>query len=96
MWAAYPLFFLAMMLIAMRTGAFGAMLTALVPAWRRGALMSLTVAMGQVGYSLGGAAAGPLYARLGFAADALLGAAVALGAGLVIWFRLPEPEPTGE
>lgn len=96
LWVAYPLFFLAMMLIAMRTGAFGAMLTALVPAWRRGALMSLTVAMGQVGYSLGGAAAGPLYTRLGFAGDTLLGAAVALGAGLVIWFRLPEPHLPGK
>jgi len=91
LWVAYPLFFLAMVLIAMRNGPFGAMLTALVPAWRRGALMSLTVAMGQLGYSLGGALSGPLYSNSGYGANTLWASLVVLCAGLVVWYRIPEP-----
>ena len=94
LWVAYPLFFMAMVLIAMRTGPFGAMLTALVPAWRRGALLSLTVAMGQLGYSLGGALSGPLYSHFGYVGNTLWASLTVLGAGWVIWFRLPEPERT--
>ena len=62
---AYVFFFLSMVLVAMRVSPFSAMLTALVSDERRGSLMSLTVALGQVGFALGGAIAGPLFANVG-------------------------------
>ncbi|MGB1656514.1 MAG: MFS transporter, partial [Longimicrobiales bacterium] len=63
---AYVFFFLTMVLVAMRISPFSALLTALVSDERRGSLMSLTVALGQVGFALGGAIAGPLYADIGY------------------------------
>ena len=36
--------------------------------------MSLTVALGQVGFGLGGALAGPFYADLGYASNTVIGA----------------------
>ncbi|NNK63159.1 MAG: MFS transporter, partial [Gemmatimonadetes bacterium] len=61
-WVAYPVFFMTMVLVAMRISPFSALLTALVKDHRRGSLMSLTVALGQVGFAVGGAVAGPLFA----------------------------------
>ena len=53
--------------------------------------MSLTIALGQVGFGLGGALAGPLYADLGYESNALIGAVSVLGMGLMVWFLVPEP-----
>lgn len=89
--AAYVAFLLTMVLIAMRVSPFSALLTTLVQDERRGALMSLTVALGQVGFALGGVIAGPLFAGVGFFSNALLGALFVLGMGLIVWFRIPEP-----
>jgi predicted MFS family arabinose efflux permease len=89
--AAYVLFFLVMVLVAMRTSPFSALLTALVRDERRGSLMSLTVALGQLGLALGGATAGPLFSRVGYLSNAMLGAAFVLGMGMVVWFLIPEP-----
>ncbi len=91
LWVAYPLFFLTMVLVAMRVSPFSALLTALVPDQNRGSLMSLTIALGQVGFGLGGAVAGPLYARLGYGSNTILGAVSVLGMGLMVWFLVPEP-----
>jgi len=91
LFAAYVIFFLTMILIAMRVSPFSALLTALVQDERRGALMSLTVALGQVGFALGGVVAGPLFARAGFLSNAALGALMVLGMGLIVWFKIPEP-----
>jgi predicted MFS family arabinose efflux permease len=99
LWIAYPLFFVTMGLVAMRISPFSALLTALVPDHNRGSLMSLTVALGQVGFGLGGAVAGPLYAGLGYASNTFLGAVSVLGMGLIVWFLVPEPpvaKATGE
>jgi predicted MFS family arabinose efflux permease len=90
-WVAYPLFFLIMVLVAMRISPFSALLTALVPDESRGSLMSLTIALGQVGFGLGGAVAGPLFARLGYLSNTVLGAVAVLGMGLMVWFMVPEP-----
>jgi predicted MFS family arabinose efflux permease len=90
-WVAYPLFFLTMILVAMRMSPFSAMLTALVSGERRGSLMSLTVALGQVGFGLGGAISGPLYADLGYGSNTVIGAVSVLGMGLIVWFLVPEP-----
>jgi predicted MFS family arabinose efflux permease len=91
MWMAYVLFFLTMVLVAMRISPFSALLTALVEDHRRGSLMSLTVALGQVGFAVGGAVAGPLYAHVGYGSNTVVGAASVLGMGLIVWFFIPEP-----
>jgi len=91
-WVAYPFFFLVMALVAMRISPFSALLTELVPDHSRGSLMSLTVALGQVGFGLGGALAGPLYADLGYASNTVIGAISVLGMGLMVWFLVPEPK----
>lgn len=90
--AAYVFFFLTMVLVAMRISPFSALLTALVQDERRGSLMSLTVALGQLGFALGGAIAGPLFADVGYSSNTVLGALMVLGMGLIVWFRIPEPE----
>lgn len=88
---AYVFFFLTMVLVAMRISPFSALLTALVSDERRGSLMSLTVALGQVGFALGGAIAGPLYADIGYGSNTVLAAASVLIMGLIVWFFVPEP-----
>ena len=91
-WTAYVLFFLVMVLTAMRISPFSALLTALVTDERRGSLMSLSVALGQLGMAAGGALAGPLYAGAGYPANAMVGAVSVLAMGVIVWTRLPEPE----
>jgi predicted MFS family arabinose efflux permease len=91
-WMAYPLFFLAMVLIAMRISPFQALVTELVNADNRGALMSLMIAIGQVGYGLGGAVAGPAYAKAGYLSNTIIGAVLILAMAWVVWRYLPEPE----
>jgi predicted MFS family arabinose efflux permease len=93
-YAAYIIFFLVMVLVAMRISPFSALLTALVEDRRRGSLMSLAVALGQVGFAVGGAIAGPLYA-IGFGWNTILGAVSVLGMGLIVWYRVPEPRAIG-
>jgi predicted MFS family arabinose efflux permease len=94
-WVAYPIFFMTMVLVAMRISPFSALLTALVNDHRRGSLMSLTVALGQVGFAVGGAVAGPLFAGGGYTSNTVLGAISVLGMGLIVWFFIPEPPATG-
>ncbi|MGD2068930.1 MAG: MFS transporter [Gemmatimonadota bacterium] len=91
LWWAYPMFFLFMVLVAMRISPFSALLTALVDDHRRGSLMSLTVALGQMGFAVGGAVAGPLFAGVGYGSNAVLGALSVLAMGLIVWFLVPEP-----
>ena len=88
---AYVFFFLTMVLVAMRVSPFSALLTGLVRDERRGSLMSLAVALGQLGFALGGAVSGPMFARVGYASNTVLGAVFVLGMGLVVWFFIPEP-----
>ncbi|MEZ4424870.1 MAG: MFS transporter [Gemmatimonadota bacterium] len=89
---AYPIFFLVMVLVAMRVSPFSALLTALVSDERRGSLMSLTVALGQVGFAIGGAVAGPLYAYRGYQSNTVLAATSVLLMGVVVWLFIPEPD----
>ena len=84
-------FFLIMMLVAMRISPFSALLTGLVNDDRRGSLMSLAVALGQMGFALGGAIAGPLFAGMGYSSNTVLGAIFVLAMGLIVWFFIPEP-----
>jgi predicted MFS family arabinose efflux permease len=89
--AAYPYFFVIMGLVAMRIGPFSALLTALVRDDRRGSLLSLTVALGQVGFAVGGTVSGLIYASVGFGPTSVLAAISVMGMGLVVWVLVPEP-----
>ena len=89
---AYLFFFVTMVLVAMRVSPFSALLTGLVRDEQRGALMSLAVALGQLGFALGGAVSGPLFARVGYVSNTVLGAVFVLGMGLIVWFFIPEPK----
>ncbi len=91
LWVAYLIFFLSMVLVAMRVSPFSALLTSLVDDRRRGSLMSLTVALGQVGFAVGGALAGPLYAKVGYGSNTILGAIFVFGMGVIVWRWVPEP-----
>ena len=93
LFTAYVFFFMTMALVAMRVSPFSALVTELVQDERRGSLMCLTLALGQVGFALGGAVAGPLYAQVGYLSNTLLGAGFVLGMGLIVWFFIPEPGP---
>ncbi|MCA9660405.1 MAG: MFS transporter [Myxococcales bacterium] len=94
-WIAYPAFFAAMILLAMRLSPMQALLTALTPSSRRGSLLSLTVACGQLGSGAGGAAAGLLFARYGYEANTLMTAAAMVIAALIVALALPEPGSEG-
>ena len=91
-WMAYPMFFLVMVLVAARISPFSALLTGLVDGKRRGSLMSLTVALGQVGFAVGSGVAGPLFDDVGYWSNTVLAAASVLGMGLMVWFLIPEPD----
>lgn len=89
---AYPVFFVIMALVAMRISPFQALLTAIVDARQRGALMSLMIGIGQVGFGIGGALAGPVYLHYGFFVNSLLGGITILIMAFLVWRFLPEPE----
>ena len=91
-WAAYILYFVLMVLVAARLSPFSALLTALVSGERRGSLMSMTIALGQIGFAVGAAAAGPMYSRFGFASNTVLGAVAVLIMAGIIAYLVPEPE----
>jgi predicted MFS family arabinose efflux permease len=104
-WVAYPIFFLFMVMQAMRTSPYSALLTSLVDDSRRGSLMSFTVAIGQLGLSAGSALAGVLYESgsalsgplfgHGYGLNAALGAASVLSMGILVWTQIPEPDAGG-
>ena len=92
-WAAYFLYFTIMVLVAARISPFSALLTALVSDERRGSLMSMTIALGQIGFAVGAAAAGPLYSRFGYGSNTVLGAAAVLIMAGIVAYLVPEPAP---
>jgi len=93
-WIAYPAFFLIMALVAMRISPFQALLTAMVDARQRGALMSLMIGIGQVGFGLGSAIAGPVYLFGGFGLNSIIGGIMILAMAFLVWKFLPEPKLT--
>ncbi|MEO1077515.1 MAG: MFS transporter, partial [Bacteroidota bacterium] len=84
------LFFGIMGCAAARYSAFQAMLTELVVGARRGSFMSLTIAIGQVGFAVGSAVAGTLYAGIGFPMSAIIAGGLSVTAALLVWVGLPE------
>jgi predicted MFS family arabinose efflux permease len=55
--------------------------------------MSLTIALGQIGMGLGGAAAGWIYTDWGYAGNTMIGAVFILSMGVIVWKMIPEPAP---
>ena len=92
-WAAYILYFVLMALVAARISPFSALLTALVSDERRGSLMAMAIALGQIGFAVGAAAAGPMYSRFGFGSNTVLGAAAVLTMAVIVAYLVPEPAP---
>ncbi|OZC02184.1 MFS transporter [Rubricoccus marinus] len=93
---AFVFFFSVMALTAGRISPLQALLTELVPAQRRGVLMSLSAAVGNVGFAGGSAIAGVIYAASGFGINALLAGAMSALVAVVVWWGLPEPRRDGE
>ena len=98
---AYTFFALSMVMIAMRISPFQALITALVESDRRGILMSLSIAIGQVGMGAGSAIAGLAYAQFGeygYLSNTALGAVAMVIMAFVVGKYIPEPkrkpEPT--
>ncbi|MEL6772209.1 MAG: MFS transporter [Bacteroidota bacterium] len=89
-WGPFALFFGIMGCAAARYSAFQAMLTELVVGARRGSFMSLTIAIGQVGFAVGSAVAGTLYAGIGFPMSAIIAGGLSVTAALLVWVGLPE------
>lgn len=90
-YTAWMMFFVTMILVALRISPFQALLTTLSAPRERGALMSLVVAIGQVGGGLGGAVAGLVYADAGFLGCTLLAAAAITATGIIVLLKIPEP-----
>lgn len=89
---AYVLFGFAMLMVALRISPLQVLLTALVTENRRGALLSLTVALGQIGIGIGGALAGLAYTDFGYLSNTLAGAVALLLMAVLVYCSLPEPE----
>ncbi len=89
-WTIYALFAAVQALLIARASPFQSLLSELVASDQRGSLLNLTLAIGQVGFGLGGAVAGFTYSAGGFGLNAALAAFSALLAGLLIWRYLPE------
>ena len=89
---AFFLFPAIMVLIAMRISPFQALSSELVKSNNRGTLMSLLVAIGQIGYGLGGIIAGPFYTLKGYASNTYFGAAAILITAFIVWKFVPEPK----
>ena len=90
-WVAYPLYVAIMGLFGLRAAPLQALLTALVPGRQRGAFLSLTIAVGQIGTGVGAALGGVLYAEAGYTLNTLASAAVMLAMAGLVWRWLPEP-----
>ena len=95
-WLAFPVFFVSSVLMAARMSPFQALLSALVSGGRRGALMSLTVSLGQIGFASGAALAGVIYSQAGYRAGTFAGAGIALFVAFLVWRMLPEPKISKE
>lgn len=91
-WIAYIIIFVTMVLIAMRISPFQALSTQLIKSDNRGSLMSLLVAIGQVGYGIGGSVAGPFYVESGYVSNTFIGTIMILVMAYIVWKHVPEPE----
>jgi len=95
-WSAYPVYMGIMAMFALRMAPLQALLTALVPGRQRGAFLSLTIAVGQIGTGVGAALGGALYASRGYEANTVVSAVAMLALAAFVWGWLPEPTAQAE
>lgn len=91
-WYAYLIFGLSMVMVALRISPLQSLMTALVPSVRRGMLMSLAVAIGQVGMSVSASVSGFLYESRGFFANTAAASFTILLMAVLVHKLLPEPK----
>jgi predicted MFS family arabinose efflux permease len=77
--------------IATRISPFQALITTYVSSKRRGSFLSLLVAIGQVGYGLGGTISGPAYVLGGFLSNTILAAIFVAITAILVKYYLTEP-----
>ena len=90
--SAYILFALAMVAVALRISPLQSLMSALVPAQRRGMLMSLAISIGQIGMGIASFVAGILYTQYGYLSNTILGAVAILLMAWMVQKMLPEPK----
>ena len=90
--SAHIVFFLTMVLLAGRLSPFQTLVSSLVPAHRRGTLMSGVVSVGQIGGGVGAAVAGIVYQHHSYFADTLLSATAILATAALVWWGLAQAE----
>lgn len=90
-WLSFVYIFIFMILQGARLSPFQALISEIVPAERRGSMMSLTIALGQVGMGLGGVLSGIAYSKYGFASNTILGAISVLAMALLLKVYIIEP-----
>jgi len=88
---AAVLFFLAMVMVAIRVSPLQSLVTALVPDRQRGLLMGLAMSVGQAGFGIGSFVASVTYGPFGYASNALAGAVATAAMGGIVYWALPEP-----
>lgn len=88
---AAVLFFLAMVTVGVRISPLQSLLTALVPAQRRGLLMGLAISVGQAGFGIGSFVASATYVPYGYTSNAIAGAVGTVGMAALVHWGLPEP-----
>lgn len=91
-WFSFIIFPVAMLLIAMRISPFQALSSELVKSNNRGTLMSLLVAIGNVGSGLAGSISGPLFDNYGYLSNTIFGAFTIMITAFVVWKFVPEPK----
>ncbi len=94
-WLAYVLFAGAMVMFALRISPLQSLMTAIVPDERRGMLMSLAIAIGQVGMGLGSALAGVTYTEYGYVSNTLVASVAIAFMAWMVYHYLAEPSPDG-
>tara|TARA_R110000868_G_scaffold304437_29_gene565533 strand:+ start:7938 stop:9164 length:1227 start_codon:yes stop_codon:yes gene_type:complete len=91
-WVAFIIFPIIMLLIAMRISPFQALSSELVKSNNRGSLMSLLVAIGNIGAGIAGSIAGPLFDKLGYLSNTIFGAFTIILTAYIVWKFVPEPK----
>ncbi len=97
-WVAYVQFFVVMVFVALRLSPQQSLISSIVPSTERGALISLAMAVGQVGFAAGATLSGVLYVGVGYTTATLVAGLSSIAAAACIAFFVPEPGdgPIGE
>jgi len=87
---AYIVFALGLCVGGMRLIPYQTLMTELVPAEKRGSLLSLANSLGQLSFGVGGLIAGLTYATYGYASNTYGAAAILLLIVFIVFYMLPE------